>query len=356
MRRDILALLLSSVILLAAQQLGVTAAELDFSGSLVRLGKSSISVKLTDGRVIDAMLPHTAGAGAYEVGNEVEITCKRIRPQWEEDTARYQFLEVTNIRVLGNMRIVESFADPPLAQQEANSAAAGSGSTPDSKLEQARKVNLAYAANLPNFVADETAIRYEGEPGSEKWRRVDVIRTEITFKGSQVLRQQIRRNGRRWARPFQSLPGFKWYGGFGSELRPLFDSRCSTSIEYEGQVDMRGKHLLAFDFRAPPDGCFVSFYFEYQRYNPARTGRFLIDEAGGRLVQLSEEAAEFPTDFEFRRRDEEVLWGDVKIGSAVHLLPVKANFEVLYSSGTRWRVDVEYTNHRHFEASTDVVF
>jgi hypothetical protein len=28
---------------------------------------------------------------------------------------------------------------------------------------------------------------------------------------------------------------------------------------------------------------------------------------------------------------------------------------VLYSSGVGWRVEVEYKNHRHFEASTSIV-
>jgi hypothetical protein len=46
----------------------------------------------------------------------------------------------------------------------------------------------------------------------------------------------------------------------------------------------------------------------------------------------------------------------VKIGEASHLLPVHADFLVLYHSGTRYRVEVEYKNHRHFETSSDVTF
>jgi hypothetical protein len=46
----------------------------------------------------------------------------------------------------------------------------------------------------------------------------------------------------------------------------------------------------------------------------------------------------------------------VKIGETSHLLPVRANFLVVYSSGTRYRVEVEYKNHRHFEASSNVTF
>src|SRR5580704_8335981 len=77
-----------------------------FSGSLERVGNQSISVRLADRRVIDAMLPNTppleaaAMAAEYRSGDEVEINCKKISPVWEEGTGRYQSLEVTAIRLV----------------------------------------------------------------------------------------------------------------------------------------------------------------------------------------------------------------------------------------------------------------
>jgi hypothetical protein len=150
------------------------------------------------------------------------------------------------------------------------------------------------------------------------------------------------------------LPGFKWYGGFGTGIRPLFDPKCPTTIEYEGHAEVRGMQLVQYRFSSPADGCFGPFYFEYQRYNPARTGQVFIDDPGGHIIQLNETASEFPAEFEFAQRNEEVWWDYVKIGDVSHLLPVAANFVVLYSSGTQWRIEVEYKNHRHFEALTHV--
>jgi hypothetical protein len=100
----------------------------------------------------------------------------------------------------------------------------------------------------------------------------------------------------------------------------------------------------------------VNFYFEYERYNPARTGHVFLDDSGGQVVRLEEEAVGFPAEFEFAQRKEQVSWDYIRIGDTSHLLPVGANFVVVYSSGTRWRVEVEYKNHRHFEASTDLTF
>ena len=225
----------------------------------------------------------------------------------------------------------------------------------DGKLEHAREVNLKYASNMPNFVADETAKRYTRANKSLLWRHLDTIETEITFKGTRAVRQRIRRNGKPWTLSFEALPGFKWYGGFGTEIRPLFDPQCPTSIQYRGRQEVRGKQLMEYGFSSPADGCFASFYVGNRRYNPARTGQAFID-TGGNVIQLDEEAEGFPADFEFAQRTEQVWWDYVKIGDTSHLLPVRARFVVLYSSGARFRVEVEYKNHRHFEASANITF
>jgi hypothetical protein len=229
-------------------------------------------------------------------------------------------------------------------------------SAEDAKLEHARKVNLAYVGNMPSFVADETAKRYTGNSGSDKWRYLDTIQSEITFGGNRAVRRQIRRNGKPWERSFRALPGFKWYGGFGTEIRPLFDPQCPTSLEFQGRAEIRGNRLLKYRFRSPADGCFAFLYFEDKQFNPARTGHVFIDDASGNVLQLDEEAAGFPEDFELAQRNEEVSWANVKIGEQFHLLPVAANFLILYSSGTRSRIEVEYKNHRHFEASSNISF
>jgi hypothetical protein len=354
------------------------AADVIFSGSLERVGHESISVRLDDRRVIDARLPKNASrfsaatiAARYNMGDQVQITGKPIPQVWEEETSRYQFLELTKLIFLRPSSPAELSAilEIPKAREEVNlltrpkappntaptDARESSDSATQRELEHAREVNLQYAASMPNFVADETAKRYTSDNKSPQWRYLDTVDTEITISGTRATRQQIRRNGKPWGRPFQALPGFKW-SGFGNEIRPLFDLQCPTNIEYEGRQEVRGKPLLEYRFTSPPDGCFGPFYIEYQRYNPARTGHAFIEDPAGTVVQMDEEASEFPTQFEFTKRNEEVWWDYVKIGDALHLLPVRANFVAVFSSGKRWRVEVEYKNHRHFEASTNITF
>jgi hypothetical protein len=72
-----------------------------------------------------------------------------------------------------------------------------------------------------------------------------------------------------------------------------------------------------------------------------------VDDPGGHIIQYEEEATGFPTQFDFAHRKQDVSWDYVKIGDASYLLPVAAEFDVLYASGNWWRVTLEYRNHRH---------
>src|SRR5579862_6071967 len=82
------------------------AADVTFTGCLERAGNQSISIRLADRRVICALLPDTpqlapaAIAARFHMGDQVEITCKQIEPVWEAGTSRYQYLEVTGVRLV----------------------------------------------------------------------------------------------------------------------------------------------------------------------------------------------------------------------------------------------------------------
>ena len=368
---------LSCLAILIAIQVGFCfASSTSFSGDLERVGSGSLSVRLPDRRIIDAMLPSTQGLDSaaiikqYRMGDQVEVTCERIPPAWEEGTARYQTLEVTAIRLISRpspeellkllagvpFREGRNLLHRPTAPAPPVSQAPGSDSPGGRELEHARRVNLDYAANMPNFVADEKAKRYRRAPGSTTWRDFDTVESEITFRGNHAARMGIRRNGKPWSEPFEALPGFKWYEGFGTEISPLFDAKCPTAIEYGGRSKIDGRPAFDYQFSAPVDSCFPFFFFDYQRFNPARSGHFSIDEAAGNILQLDETASEFPAEIQFAEREEHIAWNYVKIGDEAHLLPVRARFQVRYYDGTHYRIEVEYKNHRHFEASTNVTF
>jgi hypothetical protein len=230
------------------------------------------------------------------------------------------------------------------------------------KLEHAREVNLERAAKLPSFVADETAKRYKSKHiDPPNWQYVDTIESEIAVRGAtRFSRAHTRLNGKPWNKP--SFPNFTWGVLFGSELRAVFSPECRATIESEGRQEARGKQLLAYKFHAPPEGCFGlaavrnGFFSSTKRYNPARSGRFLIDDPGGNVIQFQVEASEFPKGFGMDPIKQTMSWDYVKIGDGSWLLPVAADIFGGFFAGDLWHVTVEYKNHRHFEASTNLVF
>jgi hypothetical protein len=304
------------------------------------------------------------------LGDRVEVTCKPIQPVWDEGTSKYQSLEVTAISLLRHpsaeelskmldavpFREGKNLLQRPAAAARPPFQAADLNAPGGRELAHARSANLEYAANMPNFVADEKAKRYRSGPGSSTWRDFDTVESEITFRGNHASRQRIRRDGKPWEQPFEALPGFKWYEGFGTEISPLFDPKCPTTLDYQGRSSVHGRRLLDYQFSTPADGCFPFFFFDYQRYNPARSGHVFVDDPGGNIIQLDEDAKGFPAEIQFSEREEHISWNYVKIGEDSHLLPVRAEFLVRYYDGTRYRIEVEYKNHRHFEASSNVNF
>jgi hypothetical protein len=232
----------------------------------------------------------------------------------------------------------------------------------DAALERARQVNLERAANLPNFVADEVAVRFKSRHvDPPQWQRVDTIESEIAVRGGGFSRQHITVNGKPWSKP--NLPdGVIWSVMFGYELKPLFGPDCQRTVEYVGHEQVHGKAAREYRFQVPANGCFGTFSLKNGLFslrkaaNPPRTGRFLIDEAGGNLIYFEIEAKEFPEGFDSDPSTYSETWNDVTIGDKTYLLPVASEMFTGFKRADLWHVTVEYKNHRHFESSTDITF
>jgi len=222
-------------------------------------------------------------------------------------------------------------------------------------LEHARTVNLARALALPNFVVDEMATRYKSRhTNPPKWDLFDTVESELAITGSRFERQNVRRNGKPWNKP--DLSDFNWGIGFGAGLHQVFSPKCPTMLDYAGHEEVRGKQTLAYHFSSPPDGCFSTFTIGSKQYNPAQRGRILIEDPGGNVIHFETEAREFPKLFGADPFKFTLTSDYVKIGDASYLLPVAAEVFGGFTRGDLWHVVVEFKNHRHFEASTTLMF
>jgi hypothetical protein len=350
----------------------ILAADPLFRGNLLAVTPGSISVKLSDGMVIDVRLPNTANLTAgfisaqFKLADQVEITCKRTEAFLDAKVDRYYALELRQIRFLHSpspdewAKSVASLSwhrvDNLLKLPTASTPRPDSGAGEPSQLEHIREVNLANAAKMPNFVADEKAMRFRGQAGSLKTRLEDVIESEVVFQGSDATRQRIRINGKIWKSKSSWLPGLNWGVAFGDDLKPALARNCVSEVDFKGPVEASRRQLFAYRFQSPADGCFGPHTVLSGQFNPARTGQILVDD-GGNVIQFEKTERGFPAGYGFSAESKEIVsWDYVKIGEASFLLPVAADYVFTYSSGDVWHIEVQYKNHRHFESSINFKF
>jgi hypothetical protein len=355
------------------------AQSLVFSGALEWIAPESISIRLSDGRIIDALLPKSGPLAAAplsagrHVGDSVEITCRRIPRVYDQRVDLYRYLELKELRVLrqsqppgelakalaskgwrdgSGQNLLRPPTDIKLNLPREPVPAEGNATDAQTMLARARTANVQLGRRLPNFVVDESVTRYRRSVGASQWIYVDKIESEATILGSKESRQRIVKDGKAWTEPFGALPGFRWFDGFGGDLRPAF--ACSTTtFEPEGPQSTGGKTVWLYRYSSPPDGCFGYFDSLYQRFFPARTGRVMVDASTGELLRLEQKVTGFPSEFPFVEFDKEIAWDNVTIGDTSYLLPVATNF-LVQVQGTEWTVKAEYKNHRHFEASSRI--
>jgi hypothetical protein len=342
------------------------AADPVYSGSLVQVASGSISIRLSDGRVTDARLPKSGDLSAlpissqYKLGDQVEITGKRIDPFLDSKTDHYLFIELKKLRLLRpptpdeleKVRVTLTWKNgenllkvPPQAEQPVKNR------TESAALAHVREVNLENAAKMPNFIADERAQRFLKRKGSANFQLQDTVESEIAFHGSEATRQRVRINGKAWNSKSAWLPGFNWGTGFGTEIKPLLDPKCGNTIEFKGPETARGKQLLAYSFEIPADGCFGPGQIGAFQYNGTQSGRFLVDDPEGRVIQFESVQNELPPEFGLVESKQVLSWEYVKVGDSSFLLPVAGDYFSTFTNGDVWHIVVEYKNHKHFETS-----
>jgi hypothetical protein len=103
---------------------------------------------------------------------------------------------------------------------------------------------------------------------------------------------------------------------------------CLITIEFDRREDWNNKPALEYRFRTPPDACFVSYtvsgsFGRTKQYNPARTGRFLVDASDGKLLQFETQDGEFPKGFGVDPMKSTITWDYINVGTATYVLPVR---------------------------------
>lgn len=343
----------------------------------------SITVLLSDGRLIDARLPSTAAlagsalAGQYVFGDQVTITCKDISPVWDADAHLAHSLELQTIKFLRRaepQEIIRATRSPDW-RRSGNLLPPPPGPVPEPKspphsdnisdehqalLEKARVVNLERASHLPNFIADEEVSCYvqtPDQPIDKPWMLKATIRSEVTFKGGGQSRQRIGADGK--PDPSSAIPAgcIEWSEGYAIYFKPLFDPACGTAFTFSKTLGKPGAQAWVYNFSASPESlCFGPTFSDFERAYATHDGAVLIDIQSGDMISVAARSSGYPKAFPIMENQETLVWNVVRIEGESHLLPVSYERVRQNGYGGAQRVTAVYSNHRHFEASSSVTY
>ncbi len=344
-----------------------------FSGALERVRQGSISVRLADGMLVEAMLPPSADLSAaaiasrYHLADHVQIECARTRTirddPWDPEAQLHMRFTVKKIQLVrgatrqeqtGESAQLSWRAGPNLLRLPGSTAATTSAPAKAAvaDIERMRQVSLDRVSKMPDFVADEMIHRYRSDGVGEKWKLTDTFESEVTVNDDRISRRNIRRNGKPWKQP--TAPGRVWEGFFGVELG-LLDAECGAKFDFLGNVAAGGKQLRAFRFSAAPGGC-LRVGVNGKVFKPEMLGRLLVDPARAEVVHCEFEGVGFPEKFGADDFYQAGSWDYVTIGGSTYLVPVGAREIVVAANGTLFLSTVAYRNHRHFEAAANITY
>jgi TonB family protein len=366
--------------------------KLEFEGAMETLTEAGISIRLPDGRIIEAALSaayfdanQIASLKKRFIGDIVHLRCVPIPPVYDEAEDRPRELDLLEIRFVRtpsagelsaalasrhrfNPRNLLQVAGAPEADMglslnsihlppsptdlRKNSGLQGG----DEFIEKSRAAIAAYLAKVPNYVADEAGERYQTPATPLDWRKTDSVKAEVRFDGNRETRENIFLDDRRWTEPFVMLPGFKWRGGFGETLREIFDPSRPVRFTLSQSIIYRGKRAQVYEFVAPKDGL-GAWQSGYQGFYPAYEGKVTITEDDRMVVRVESKAKEFPPAFPISSVENVITWDWVIAGSGRELLPVTAELLLVNANERQaYLVRLDYRNHRHFQASSSISF
>jgi len=243
-------------------------------------------------------------------------------------------------------------ADLPITDVCSWVAASNPDLKPIAQLCEANRV-----VNLPNFICKVKVARRQPPFLNALIYRSDVVTGEVTYREGNEEVSELRVNGkppasgeidgnRLWAR-----------GEFAPPGSSALEGVSNPAFHFQGTTNEAGRSLLVFDYAVAKNGNYTWLLnFGFGTYQPAFSGKMLIDKNTGLLRRFTREANDLEAETPFHSVSEEIHYDKVKIeGLGEFVLPVRAKF-VSCQKGAAVCAEnvVEYQACRKFAATTKI--
>lgn len=229
--------------------------------------------------------------------------------------------------------------------------------TPEMELiDRARGVAYEFTSTLPDFICDQSVVRYEGEGLRPKWKLKDRLEAELVYFDGKEDYQNIRRNGRRLRKGSPEESGQWSTGEFGSTLADLMSEATHAKFTpVEKPSEAAGAAAKVYQYSVAETGAHWQIRVGRPVF-PAYQGRIWVDPESARVLRIEMDTYQLPKNYEVDKVEMVIDYDWVEIAGKKYLLPVKSqNLSCKTGTVTCFRNEIAFRNYRKFGVESHVL-
>ena len=222
---------------------------------------------------------------------------------------------------------------------------------------------LALPQKLPNFVCDQTTIRYQPAPREKpEITPEDIITAQVTYEDGKESYENIAINGQPTKRVMPELSGMWSIGEFGSQLRAIFTPRSAAEFTFRKETALHASPALMFEFRVARQNN-LSWVVQASGTHgalalyPGYRGTFWLDKRTSHLLRLEMHSTDVDANFPLDRIEVAIDYTDLRLGDdSVFLLPARSEAVSCTRGSERCRRNVLAFDHcRKYAAKSRIL-
>jgi hypothetical protein len=221
----------------------------------------------------------------------------------------------------------------------------------------AREAADSFAADLPNFLAEQVTTRARSVVLPPHWETIDVVTAEVAYSNGREEYRNIRINGQPTTQPIEKT-GTWTTGEFISTLQDVLSPSTDAAYTRRGEEKVGNRAAFVYGFSVDQQNShWILNSDDGRTCSPAYTGRLWIDKDSRRVLRIEQKADAIPAGFPYDRAESVIEYGFVRIDAGVYLLPVKSdNSGCRRGSNACLQNSIEFRNYRRFAAESSIKF
>jgi hypothetical protein len=219
--------------------------------------------------------------------------------------------------------------------------------------------------NLPSLRAKQITSMFRSTSKPLKWVPDGVVTSEVAYEDDREAYSDLTLNGKQLSgapetvnADFMRSMDKAWStGDFKTISHCVFDELADSDFTPAGTTQSNGETLAVFDFRGRRSSGCIGVNFRSEITYPAFKGSLQVRPQTGELLHVELEATEIPQAFPLDRAERSVDFSLVRIGAANYLLPKTAYwFGCFRNTYSCFLNRIDFRDYRRFTADSTVQF